>query len=123
MDIIHIHFASWEEISYSSRALWAMQTYILLGLEPTGIYIPPARLRGYVYIYIGGTATHLVRHEYTKKVPELEKHDATGHRIAEPEIHIEPGARYDKVSPLDSLFYFLTALIALSRVFLQAVKS
>ena len=40
MDIVHIHLASWAELqyTYSSRALGAIRIYILLGLEPSGIY-------------------------------------------------------------------------------------
>ena len=66
VDIIHILLASRAEVSYSTRALRALhakQKYVVLGLAPSGtydishararaIYCPPARLRGYIYIYI-----------------------------------------------------------------------
>ena len=51
VDIIHIHLAWWAELSYSSWALGAIRIYILLGLEPSGIY-STAHEAPWICIYI-----------------------------------------------------------------------
>ena len=42
----------------------------------------------------GATATHTIRQEHARKVPDLEKHDTTGRKMAETAFHLDPRANY-----------------------------